>query len=122
MPAAVRLGLRCGVPPRQTQTDNDASGCPQRVAGRLYRTAPTESQPAMLRIDDEHIAAGDDSWPASRIWKKSLTYSLHSGILNELSGQGPDAAGTLSCKGLFHADRGDLSFEKKFKFILDKLF
>ena len=28
------LGLRCGVPPRQTQTDNDASGSPQRVAGR----------------------------------------------------------------------------------------
>ena len=29
------LGFRCGVPPRQTQTDNDASGNPQRVAGRL---------------------------------------------------------------------------------------
>ena len=29
------LGFRCGVPPRQTQTDNDASGSPQRVAGRL---------------------------------------------------------------------------------------
>ena len=28
------LGLRCGVPPRQTQTNNDASGSPQRVAGR----------------------------------------------------------------------------------------
>ena len=28
------LGLRCGVPPRQTQTNNDASGNPQRVAGR----------------------------------------------------------------------------------------
>ena len=25
----------CGVPPRQIQTDNDASGNPQRVAGRL---------------------------------------------------------------------------------------
>ena len=37
------LGLRCGVPPRQTQTDNDASGCPQRVAGRLHRTAPTDA-------------------------------------------------------------------------------
>ena len=44
--------------------------------------------------------------------KKSLTYSLHSSILNELLGQGPDDAGTLSCKGLFYADRGDLSFEK----------
>ena len=63
-------------------------------------------------MNDEHIAAGDDSRPASRIWKKSLTYSLHSSILNELSGQGPDAAETLSCKGLFYADRGDLSFEK----------
>ena len=31
--AGVYLGLRCGVPPRQTQTDNDASGNPQRVAG-----------------------------------------------------------------------------------------
>ena len=29
------LGLRCGVPPRQTQNNNDASGNPQRVAGRL---------------------------------------------------------------------------------------
>ena len=28
------LGLRCGVPPRQIQTNNDASGSPQRVAGR----------------------------------------------------------------------------------------
>ena len=37
------LGLRCGVPPRQTQTDNDASGSPQRVAGRLARTSPTIS-------------------------------------------------------------------------------
>ena len=27
-------GFRCGVPPRQTQTNNDASGSPQRVAGR----------------------------------------------------------------------------------------
>ena len=27
--------------PRQTQTENDASGSPQRVAGRLYRPAPT---------------------------------------------------------------------------------
>ena len=34
------LGLRCGVPPRQTQADNDASGNPQRVAGRLARTVP----------------------------------------------------------------------------------
>ena len=44
--------------------------------------------------------------------KKSLTIPLHRSILNEMSGQGPDAAGTLSCKGLFYADRGDLSFEK----------
>ena len=44
--------------------------------------------------------------------KKSLTIPLRSSILNKLSGQGPDAAGTLSCKGLFYADRGDLSFEK----------
>ena len=29
--------------PRQTQTDNDASGSPQRVAGRLDRTSPTKS-------------------------------------------------------------------------------
>ena len=29
------LGVRCGVPPRQIQTDNDASGNPQRVAGCL---------------------------------------------------------------------------------------
>ena len=28
------MGFRCGVPPRQTQTDNDASGSPPRVAGR----------------------------------------------------------------------------------------
>ena len=28
------LRLRCGVPPRQTQTDNDASGSSQHVAGR----------------------------------------------------------------------------------------
>ena len=28
------FGLRCGVPPRQIQTNNDASGSPQRVAGR----------------------------------------------------------------------------------------
>ena len=28
------LGLRCGVPPRQAQINNDASGNPQRVAGR----------------------------------------------------------------------------------------
>ena len=28
------LGFRCGVPPRHTQTDNDASGSPPRVAGR----------------------------------------------------------------------------------------
>ena len=27
------LGLRCGVPPRQIQNNNDASGSPQRVAG-----------------------------------------------------------------------------------------
>ena len=27
-------GFRCGVLPRQTQTNNDASGSPQRVAGR----------------------------------------------------------------------------------------
>ena len=27
-------GFRCGVPPRQTQTNNDDSGSPQRVAGR----------------------------------------------------------------------------------------
>ena len=33
------LGFRCGVPPRQTQTDNDASGNPPRVAGRLDRTS-----------------------------------------------------------------------------------
>ena len=39
------LGFRCGVPPRQTQTDNDASGNPQRVAVRLDRTSPTASQP-----------------------------------------------------------------------------
>jgi len=37
------LGLRCGVPPRQTQADDDASGSPQRVAGRLARTSPTIS-------------------------------------------------------------------------------
>ena len=37
------LGFRCGVPPRQTQADNDASGNPQRVAGRLDRTSPTIS-------------------------------------------------------------------------------
>ncbi|WP_302527678.1 hypothetical protein [Megasphaera elsdenii] len=30
-------GLRCGVPPRQTQTDNDASGSPQRVKKRPDR-------------------------------------------------------------------------------------
>ena len=30
----VFFGFRCGVPPRQTQTDNDASGSPPRVAGR----------------------------------------------------------------------------------------
>ena len=30
----------CGVPPRQTQTDNDASGNPQRIAGRLLGAAP----------------------------------------------------------------------------------
>ena len=29
--AAVRLGIRCGVPPRQTQIDNIASGSPQLV-------------------------------------------------------------------------------------------
>ena len=114
---AGRLGITCVVSPRQPQTDNDASGNPQRVAGRLYRTAPTESQPGDIMdyrrtMNDERIAAGDDSRPASRIWKKSLTYSLHSSILNELLGQGPDAAGTLSCKGLFYADWGDLSFEK----------
>ena len=34
------LGLRCGVPPRQTQTDNDASGNPQRVSGRLCQDVP----------------------------------------------------------------------------------
>ena len=34
------LGLGCGVPPRQTQADDDASGSPQRVAGRLARTVP----------------------------------------------------------------------------------
>ena len=34
------LGLRCGVPPRQTQTNNDASGNPLRVAG-APRVAPT---------------------------------------------------------------------------------
>ncbi len=28
------FGFRCGVPPRQTQINNDASGNPQRVAGR----------------------------------------------------------------------------------------
>ena len=31
--------------PQQTQTDNDASGSPQRVAVRLDRTSPMESQP-----------------------------------------------------------------------------
>ena len=31
---------RCTAAP---QTDNDASGCPQRVAGRLYRTVPTDA-------------------------------------------------------------------------------
>ena len=36
--------------------------------------------------------------PASRILKKSLTIPLHSSILNELSGQGPDAAGSLNLK------------------------
>ena len=46
--------------------------------------------------------------PASRILKKSLTIPLHSSILDELSGQGPDAAGSLNLK--------------KFKLILDKLF
>ena len=40
--------------------------------------------------------------------KKTLTIPLHSSILNELSGQGPDAAGSLNLK--------------KFKLILDKLF
>ena len=29
--SAGRLGIRCGVPPRQTQTNNNASGNPQRV-------------------------------------------------------------------------------------------
>ena len=29
------FGFRCGVPPRQAQADNDASGNPQRVVGRL---------------------------------------------------------------------------------------
>ena len=38
------------VTPRRAQTDNDASGNPQRVAGRLPRTAPTESQPGDKRI------------------------------------------------------------------------
>ena len=42
-PVAGRLGLRCGIPPRQTQNDNDASGNPQRVAGRLPRTSPTDA-------------------------------------------------------------------------------
>ena len=46
-------GLRCGVPPRQTQTDNDASGSPQRVKKRpdrgLHRGRPGKA--ARLKCD-----------------------------------------------------------------------
>ena len=36
------LGFRCGVPPRQIHIDNDASGNPQHVAGRLVQDVPYE--------------------------------------------------------------------------------
>ena len=52
-PVAARLGLRCGVPPRQTQNDNDASGNPQRVAGaprgRSYRCGITYHDPRFVK-------------------------------------------------------------------------
>ena len=48
-----RLGLRCGIPPRQTQNDNDASGNPQRVAGaprgRPYRCGITYHDPRLVK-------------------------------------------------------------------------
>ena len=48
------LGLRCGVPPRQIQTNNDASGSPQRVAGR----------PPLLSV----LITGSVSYGPERLW------------------------------------------------------
>ena len=46
--------------PRQTQTDNDASGKPQRVAGRLVQDVPYELRPgrqAPNSMNDERLYA-----------------------------------------------------------------
>ena len=59
------LGIRCGVPPRQTQTDNDASGSPQRVAGRLHRTAPTDT------VAQRHLKLTTSPRVTLGSWKKS---------------------------------------------------
>nr|DAV63478.1 MAG TPA: hypothetical protein [Caudoviricetes sp.] len=68
------LGLRCGIPPRQTQSNNDAWGSPQHVAGRppllsvraivLHRMGQKGSgtAPAVSHTGDE----------ACKIWQKVI--------------------------------------------------
>ena len=76
--AAGRLGFRCGVPPRQTQTDNDASGSPQRVAVRLDRTALRPRNQAMKNY--AAICRGRRGRPGRRPAVR-FGFKPHSGIM-----------------------------------------
>ena len=78
-PACVLLDSDAAVR-RQTQTDNDASGSPPRVAGRLYRPAPTESQPGDVMdlrqtMNDERIAIGDVM--AEPLWINGKSFTAY---------------------------------------------
>ena len=90
--------------------------CEQRFRYKAFHGIPTTGRPLAGPYSDIYdVAATGDLRPASRIWKKSLTISLHSSILNKLSGQGPDTAGVSSCRGLRHAGRGDWTLKKVLK-------
>ena len=53
--------------PQQTQTDDDASGYPQRVAGRLNRTSPTKSHTGDENECRRSSQAADRRGPWNRI-------------------------------------------------------
>lgn len=63
------LRLRCGVPPRQTQTNNDASGSPQRVAGRPPEYPPgrpLRNRSQAMGITQSQVTKIHGPWPNCR--------------------------------------------------------
>ena len=81
-------GFRCGIPPRQTQTNNDASGSPQRVAGRppllsVLITGPVPDGPERLGTALTESQSGDGNNASHRSQKNTANGLVRRGRLGK---------------------------------------